>query len=114
MSVTYHGQAKPSAAVNKASDPDMLDSNAYHRLNQAARTLPAVSTRFSMDPRNPPPAQPRLDRLANEPQRDLELTRQIGILEEWRVLLFAQELKAVGGPNADKVRALLLRPCSPL
>ena len=64
----------------------------------------------------------RLDRIANKPQRDQELTTQVAplaealpsawhparwILEEWRVLLFAQELKALDGPNAAKVVAAL-------
>jgi ATP-dependent helicase HrpA len=62
----------------------------------------------------------RLDRLPNKPQRDLELTAQLKpftlpspwhtarwILEEWRVALFAQELRAEGSPNADKLRAAL-------
>ena len=64
----------------------------------------------------------RLDRLANKPARDAELTaalRKVAdripgpfhparwLLEEWRVGLFAQELKAQGAPNAEKVAALL-------
>jgi len=64
----------------------------------------------------------RLDRLPNKPQRDLELVAQIKpwltklprplhparwILEEWRVALFAQELRAEGAPNAERVRAAL-------
>lgn len=64
----------------------------------------------------------RLDRLALKPQRDAELMAQIqplaarlpapfhpahGLLEEWRVMLFAQQLKAQGGPSAEKIRALL-------
>ncbi len=64
----------------------------------------------------------RLDRLPHKPQRDLEMTRQIQtasqnlpgpfhparwVIEEWRVALFAQELRAVGSPNAVKVQAAL-------
>ncbi len=64
----------------------------------------------------------RLDRLANKPARDAELTASLcrvadripepfhparWVLEEWRVALFAQELKAQGAPNAEKVAALL-------
>jgi ATP-dependent helicase HrpA len=64
----------------------------------------------------------RLDRLANKPARDAELTASIckvadriptpfdparWLLEEWRVALFAQELKAQGAPNAEKVAALI-------
>ena len=64
----------------------------------------------------------RLDRLPNKPQRDLELSAQIKpfaarlpspwhparwVLEEWRVALFAQELRAEGSPNADRLRAAL-------
>jgi ATP-dependent helicase HrpA len=64
----------------------------------------------------------RLDRLALKPQRDQQLAEQLrpylerlprpwhpahAMLEEWRVLLFAQELKAQGGPSAERVRALL-------
>lgn len=64
----------------------------------------------------------RLDRLANKPARDAELTASLRkvadripepfhsarwLLEEWRVGLFAQELKAQGAPNAEKVTALL-------
>jgi len=64
----------------------------------------------------------RLDRLPHKPQRDLEMTRQIQavaqnlpgpfhaarwVIEEWRVALFAQELRAVGSPNAAKVQAAL-------
>ena len=69
----------------------------------------------------------RLDRLSNKPQRDLELTTQVApltealpsawhparwILEEWRVLLFAQELKALGGPNAQRIRECMGQPSS--
>ncbi|MDB5976940.1 MAG: hrpA [Nevskia sp.] len=64
----------------------------------------------------------RLDRLPHKPQRDLEMTRQVQtgsqqlpgpfhaarwVVEEWRVALFAQELRAVGSPNAAKVQAAL-------
>jgi ATP-dependent helicase HrpA len=64
----------------------------------------------------------RLDRLPNKPQRDLELTAQVQpwlaklprplhparwVIEEWRVALFAQELRAEGSPNAEKIRAAL-------
>ena len=63
----------------------------------------------------------RLDRLANKPARDAELTASLRkvadritepfhparwVLEEWRVALFAQELKAQGAPNAEKISAL--------
>ncbi|MDP9139760.1 MAG: ATP-dependent RNA helicase HrpA [Pseudomonadota bacterium] len=64
----------------------------------------------------------RLERLANKPARDDDLTRQIApmarklptplhparwILEEWRITLFAQELRAVGGPSTGKFEAAL-------
>lgn len=64
----------------------------------------------------------RTERWANKPQRDAELTVQVQklvsrlpsplhparwLLEEWRITLFAQELKAVGAPNAEKIAALL-------
>jgi len=64
----------------------------------------------------------RLDRLQNKPARDEELSKQVTplvallpgplhsarwVLEEWRITLFAQELKAVGGPSAERVRAAL-------
>jgi ATP-dependent helicase HrpA len=64
----------------------------------------------------------RLERLANKPARDAELTAQVRKLaarlpaplhparwqlEEWRVALFAQELRAVGAPNAERIAALL-------
>nr|WP_293249886.1 ATP-dependent RNA helicase HrpA [Panacagrimonas sp.] len=64
----------------------------------------------------------RLDRLPNKPQRDLELTAQLKpfatrltsswhparwVLEEWRVALFAQELRADGSPSAERLRAAL-------
>jgi len=65
----------------------------------------------------------RLERLQNKPARDEELVKQLAplraqlpgpfhparwVLEEWRITLFAQELKAVGGPSAERVRASLL------
>jgi ATP-dependent helicase HrpA len=64
----------------------------------------------------------RLDRLPHKPQRDLELTRQVKaeaqrlpgpfhparwLIEEWRIALFAQELRASGAPSAAKVQAAL-------
>ncbi len=64
----------------------------------------------------------RLERLANKPARDEDLTRQIAplarklptplhrarwVLEEWRIALFAQELRAVGGPSAGRFEAAL-------
>ena len=64
----------------------------------------------------------RLERLANKPARDEDLTRQIAPyaarlpgpfhdarwpLEEWRVALFAQELRAQGAPTAAKIDAAL-------
>ena len=64
----------------------------------------------------------RLDRLPNKPQRDAELTAQLRpwtqrlpasfhparwLIEEWRVALFAQELRAEGAPSAAKISALL-------
>jgi ATP-dependent helicase HrpA len=64
----------------------------------------------------------RLDRLPHKPQRDADATRQVQVLaqrlpgpfhparwllEEWRIALFAQELKAVGSPTAARVEALL-------
>ncbi len=64
----------------------------------------------------------RLERLANKPARDEDLTRQIApyaarlpdpfhparwLLEEWRVALFAQELRAQGAPTAARVDAAL-------
>jgi ATP-dependent helicase HrpA len=67
----------------------------------------------------------RLERLANKPARDAELTQQVRklaeqlpnpfhasrwLLEEWRIALFAQELKATGGPNAEKIAALIGKP----
>jgi ATP-dependent helicase HrpA len=67
-------------------------------------------------------ADVRLQRLANKPQRDAELTRQVQalcsrlpdpfhparwLLEEWRIALFAQELRAHGAPNIEKINAAL-------
>ena len=64
----------------------------------------------------------RLERLPHKPQRDLEMMKQIQgaaqqlpgpfhaarwVIEEWRVALFAQELRALGSPNAAKVQAAL-------
>jgi ATP-dependent helicase HrpA len=64
----------------------------------------------------------RIERLPNKPQRDAELTAQVRkllarlpgpfhparwVIEEWRVALFAQELKAQGAPTAQKVEAAL-------
>lgn len=64
----------------------------------------------------------RLDRLPNKPQRDLELSAQLQpwierlpgpwhaarwVIEEWRVALFAQELRALGSPSAAKVQDAL-------
>ncbi|MGH8455363.1 MAG: ATP-dependent RNA helicase HrpA [Stenotrophobium sp.] len=64
----------------------------------------------------------RLERLANKPARDAELTAQVQKvvsrlpqpfhaarwpLEEWRIVLFAQELKALGAPTPEKIAALL-------
>jgi ATP-dependent helicase HrpA len=64
----------------------------------------------------------RLDRLPHKPQRDLDATRQIGalssrlpgpfhparwLLEEWRIALFAQELRANGSPTAAKIAAAI-------
>ncbi|MDR3416543.1 MAG: ATP-dependent RNA helicase HrpA [Nevskia sp.] len=64
----------------------------------------------------------RLDRLPHKPQRDLESQRQIAallprlpnpfhparwLIEEWRIALFAQELRANGAPTAAKVQAAL-------
>jgi len=61
----------------------------------------------------------RLERLQNKPA---QLVKQLAplraqlpgpfhparwVLEEWRITLFAQELKAVGGPSAERVRAAL-------
>ncbi|AXQ27211.1 ATP-dependent RNA helicase HrpA [Solimonas sp. K1W22B-7] len=64
----------------------------------------------------------RLDRLQNKPARDEELTRQVvplasklpgpfhparWVLEEWRITLFAQELKAQGSPSAARIVTLV-------
>jgi ATP-dependent helicase HrpA len=64
----------------------------------------------------------RWERLANKPQRDIDLTRRIAplaaklpqpfhsarwLLEELRVQLFAQDLRAAGAPTAEKVTAAL-------
>jgi ATP-dependent helicase HrpA len=66
----------------------------------------------------------RLDRLPNKPLRDLEFTQTLRgllrrlpapfdtarwLIEEWRIALFAQELKALGAPSADKIQAALTR-----
>lgn len=63
----------------------------------------------------------RLERLTNKPARDAQLLAEIvaargtaplplthpgrWIEEEWRVALFAQELKALGSPGRDKLAA---------
>ncbi|QHS10627.1 ATP-dependent RNA helicase HrpA [Sinimarinibacterium sp. NLF-5-8] len=67
----------------------------------------------------------RLERLANKPARDGQLTQQLTplagklktpfqparwVLEEWRISLFANELRAVGAPSAAKVDAALITP----
>ncbi|WP_281783436.1 ATP-dependent RNA helicase HrpA [Sinimarinibacterium flocculans] len=67
----------------------------------------------------------RLERLPNKPARDDDLTRQLAplaarlpapfhaarwVLEEWRIALFAQELRAQGGPTASKVDDALRQP----
>jgi ATP-dependent helicase HrpA len=64
----------------------------------------------------------RLERCANKPQRDAELTAQVQklvtklpnarhpahwLLQEWRIALFSQELRALGSPNAEKISALI-------
>ena len=64
----------------------------------------------------------RLDRLPNKPQRDQDLSAQLQpwierlpgpwhaarwVIEEWRIALFAQELRALGSPNAERVRVAL-------
>jgi ATP-dependent helicase HrpA len=64
----------------------------------------------------------RLERLANKPVRDEDLTKQVAplvarlpgpfhearwLLEEWRITLFAQELKALGSPTPAKIEAAL-------
>jgi ATP-dependent helicase HrpA len=64
----------------------------------------------------------RLERMSNKPQRDIDLTRQIAALsarlpqpfhparwplEELRVSLFAQELRAVGAPSLERIERVL-------
>jgi ATP-dependent helicase HrpA len=64
----------------------------------------------------------RLDRLPHKPQRDLDAMKQVQVLtarlpgpfhparwliEEWRILLFAQELRAVNSPSAARIQAAL-------
>ncbi|MBL6751820.1 MAG: ATP-dependent RNA helicase HrpA [Nevskia sp.] len=64
----------------------------------------------------------RLERLPHKPQRDMDASRQIAAaagrlpaplhparwtIEEWRIALFAQELRAQGTPTAAKVEAAL-------
>jgi len=64
----------------------------------------------------------RLERLPLKPAKDAEAMKQLSpritklpkpfhparwVIEEWRVLLFAQELKAQGAPNAEKADAAL-------
>jgi len=64
----------------------------------------------------------RAERLPHKPQRDLEMQKQIRavaqhlkgpfhparwLIEEWRVALFAQELRANGSPTAGKIQAAL-------
>lgn len=64
----------------------------------------------------------RADRLPHKPQRDLDMLKQIRavaqhlkgpfhparwLIEEWRIALFAQELKANGSPSAGKIQAAL-------
>jgi ATP-dependent helicase HrpA len=64
----------------------------------------------------------RMDRLVQKPARDAELTAQISklgqrlpapfhaarwLIEEWRIALFAQDLRAVNAPTAEKIAALL-------
>ena len=64
----------------------------------------------------------RAERLPHKPQRDLEMLKQIRavsqhlkgpfhparwLIEEWRIALFAQELKAQGSPSAARIQALL-------
>src|SRR3546814_17671271 len=66
--------------------------------------------------------QVRLERLQNKPQRDEDLTKQVApfaaqlpdlsrparwLLEEWRVALFAPELKAVGRPSPPALKGAL-------
>jgi len=64
----------------------------------------------------------RLDRLPNKPQKDADAVAQLRpllaalpnpwhparwLIEEWRVALFAQELRAVGNPTAPRIQAAL-------
>lgn len=64
----------------------------------------------------------RAERLPHKPQRDLDMLKQIRavaqhlkhpqhparwLIEEWRIALFAQELKALGSPSAAKIQAAL-------
>ncbi|MFA5938371.1 MAG: ATP-dependent RNA helicase HrpA [Sinimarinibacterium sp.] len=64
----------------------------------------------------------RLERLANKPARDEDLTRELAplvaalpgpfhgarwLLEEWRIALFAQELRAQSAPSAARIRELI-------
>ena len=64
----------------------------------------------------------RAERLPHKPQRDLDMLKQVRavaqhlkspfhparwLIEEWRIALFAQELKAQGGPSAAKIQAAL-------
>ncbi|MCK9193645.1 MAG: ATP-dependent RNA helicase HrpA [Nevskia sp.] len=64
----------------------------------------------------------RAERLPHKPQRDLEMQKQVRavaqhlkgpfhparwLIEEWRVALFAQELRANGSPTAGKIQAAL-------
>ena len=64
----------------------------------------------------------RIERLVQKPARDAELCAQIikldqrlpspfhaarWLLEEWRITLFAQELRAVGAPTAEKILSAL-------
>ncbi len=65
----------------------------------------------------------RLDRLPQKPVRDLDFTKALHgfwrspvspfhaarwVLEEWRIATFAQELKALNAPSAEKVKAALV------
>ena len=64
----------------------------------------------------------RLERLPLKPQKDAEALKQLQplvarlpgpwhparwVIEEWRIALFAQELRAQGAPTAAKVEAAL-------
>ncbi|WP_428381083.1 ATP-dependent RNA helicase HrpA [Nevskia ramosa] len=64
----------------------------------------------------------RAERLPHKPQRDLDMLKQVRavatqlkgpfhparwLIEEWRIALFAQELKALGSPSALKIQAAL-------